>query len=174
MPFTCTELSILFGSQDGVASPEDIDTVLTDGLGLRYSILGPFEAIHLNANGVFSLYAFTGCVAMWMLFRALSCCGLILLWPYLAVALSCCGLILLCSSVCETGVGDYCERYGENISRVCEDQGGPRQMSGQALDTLKQRMEQKYPLDQLEERRRLRDKRLASLARHRCGEQKDK
>ena len=158
MPFTCTELSVLFGSQDGVASPEDIDTVLTDGLGLRYSILGPFEAIHLNANGVFSLYAFTGCVAMWMLFRALSCCG----------------LILLCSSVCETGVGDYCERYGENISRVCEDQGGPRQMSGQALDTLKQRMEQKYPLDQLEERRRLRDKRLASLARHRCGEQKDK
>lgn len=39
-------------SQDGVASPEDIDTVLTDGLGLRYSILGPFEAIHLNANGM--------------------------------------------------------------------------------------------------------------------------
>lgn len=47
-------------------------------------------------------------------------------------------------------------------------------MSGQALDALKQKMEQKYPLDQLEERRRLRDKRLAALARHRCGEQKDK
>lgn len=76
MAFTCSELSVLFGYQDGVASPEDIDTVITDGLGLRYSILGPFEAIHLNANGMFSLYAFTGYVAMWMLFRALSCYGL--------------------------------------------------------------------------------------------------
>ena len=46
-------------------------------------------------------------------------------------------------------------------------------MNGQALDSLKQRMEQKIPLDKLEERRRLRDSRLAALARHRCGEQKD-
>ena len=38
--------------EDGIASPEDIDTALTDGLGLRYSILGPFEVMHLNANGV--------------------------------------------------------------------------------------------------------------------------
>ena len=47
----------LFGSQDGVDSPEDIDTVLTDGLGMRYSILGPFEAIHLNANGMFCMHS---------------------------------------------------------------------------------------------------------------------
>ena len=37
--------------KDGVASPEDIDKVMTDGLGLRYSLIGPFETIHLNANG---------------------------------------------------------------------------------------------------------------------------
>lgn len=87
---------------------------------------------------------------------------------YLAVVVSC--TVPLCGNA---GIGDYCERYGENISRVCEEQGGPRQMNGQALDSLKQRMEQKIPLDKLEERRRLRDSRLAALARHRCGEQKD-
>ena len=133
-----------------MASPEDIDTVLTDGLGLRYSILGPFEAIHLNANGMSCQCTVAGCGPMWCMLLALSCLN-----------------------IHSTGIGDYCERYGENISRICEDQGGPRQLNGQALDSLKQSMEQKFPLDQLEERRRLRDKRLAALTRHRCGEQKN-
>lgn len=39
--------------QDGVASPEDIDTAVSQGLGLRWSFMGPFETIDLNANGVF-------------------------------------------------------------------------------------------------------------------------
>lgn len=38
--------------QDGVASPEDIDTAFSQGLGLRYSFMGPFETMHLNANGI--------------------------------------------------------------------------------------------------------------------------
>ena len=38
--------------QDGVCSPEDIDTTVTDGLGLRYSLIGPFETMQLNANGM--------------------------------------------------------------------------------------------------------------------------
>lgn len=146
---------LLSWSQDGVASPEDIDTVLTDGLGLRYSILGPFEAIHLNANGMSCRCTVAGCAPMCMLL-ALSCSSAV----YILLEYS-------------TGIGDYCERYGENISRICEEQGGPRQLNGQALDSLKQRMEQKIPLDQLEERRRLRDKRLAALTRHRCSEEKN-
>ena len=73
--------------------------------------------------------------------------------------------------MCVTGIEDYCERYGENIVRICKEQGGPRQMSGKALDALKQKMEQRIPLDQLEERRKLRDGRLAALARLR--EKKD-
>ena len=39
-------------TQDGVASPEDIDTAISHGLGLRYSFMGPFETMHLNATGI--------------------------------------------------------------------------------------------------------------------------
>lgn len=35
----------------GVASAEDIDTTVKDGLGLRWSFMGPFETIDLNAPG---------------------------------------------------------------------------------------------------------------------------
>lgn len=39
--------------EDGVCSPEDIDTACSEGLGHRYSFMGPFETIDLNApNGV--------------------------------------------------------------------------------------------------------------------------
>ncbi|KAK2550588.1 Lambda-crystallin-like protein [Acropora cervicornis] len=36
--------------EDGVCSAEDVETTMTEGLGLRYSLLGPFETMHLNAN----------------------------------------------------------------------------------------------------------------------------
>ena len=36
---------------DGVASAEDIDVAIRDGLGLRWSFMGPFETIDLNAPG---------------------------------------------------------------------------------------------------------------------------
>jgi L-gulonate 3-dehydrogenase len=35
----------------GVVSPQDLDKTLKDGLGLRWSFLGPFETIELNAPG---------------------------------------------------------------------------------------------------------------------------
>lgn len=35
--------------EDGVASCEDIDKTVRDGLGLRWSFMGPFETIDLNA-----------------------------------------------------------------------------------------------------------------------------
>jgi L-gulonate 3-dehydrogenase len=101
--------------EDGVASPEDIDKVMTDGLGLRYSLIGPFETIHLNANGI----------------------------------------------------EDYCKRYGENIVKICEEQGKPRPLSGKTLEEAKKIMEEKIPLDQIGERRKLRDRRLVALACHR-------
>lgn len=36
---------------DGVASPQDVDKTIRDGLGLRWSFMGPFETIELNAPG---------------------------------------------------------------------------------------------------------------------------
>ena len=36
---------------DGYVSPEDLDKTVRDGLGLRWSFMGPFETIELNAPG---------------------------------------------------------------------------------------------------------------------------
>jgi len=37
--------------EQGIASPADIDTAICDGLGLRWSFMGPFKTIDLNAPG---------------------------------------------------------------------------------------------------------------------------
>jgi 3-hydroxyacyl-CoA dehydrogenase len=42
--------------KDGVASAEDVDTAIRDGIGLRWSFMGPFETIDLNAPGGISDY----------------------------------------------------------------------------------------------------------------------
>jgi len=45
----------------GIMSPEDVDAVMSDGLGLRWSFLGPFETIDLNApEGVAQYEKFYG------------------------------------------------------------------------------------------------------------------
>lgn len=36
---------------DGIAGPDDIDTVMKSALGLRWSFMGPFETVDLNAPG---------------------------------------------------------------------------------------------------------------------------
>lgn len=37
---------------DGILSVEDVDKVMSEGLGMRYAFLGPFETAHLNAEGM--------------------------------------------------------------------------------------------------------------------------
>ncbi|XP_014211644.1 lambda-crystallin homolog [Copidosoma floridanum] len=37
---------------DGILDVKDIDTVMSEGLGMRYAFLGPFETAHLNAEGM--------------------------------------------------------------------------------------------------------------------------
>ena len=44
-------------AEGGYASPEDIDKTVRDGLGLRWSFIGPFETIDLNAPGGLRDYA---------------------------------------------------------------------------------------------------------------------
>jgi len=43
--------------EEGYASLEDIDTTVSEGLGLRWSFMGPFETIDLNAPGGIADYA---------------------------------------------------------------------------------------------------------------------
>jgi 3-hydroxyacyl-CoA dehydrogenase len=42
---------------DGVITPEDLDATVKHGLGLRWSFMGPFETIDLNAPGGVADYA---------------------------------------------------------------------------------------------------------------------
>jgi 3-hydroxyacyl-CoA dehydrogenase len=43
--------------QGGYATPDDVDKTVRDGLGLRWSFMGPFETIDLNAPGGVADYA---------------------------------------------------------------------------------------------------------------------
>jgi len=43
--------------RDGVASVEDIDLVMRDGVGLRWSVIGPFETVDLNTRGGIASHA---------------------------------------------------------------------------------------------------------------------
>lgn len=43
--------------RDGVMSADDVDACVRDGLGLRWSFMGPFETIDLNAPGGVADYA---------------------------------------------------------------------------------------------------------------------
>jgi 3-hydroxyacyl-CoA dehydrogenase len=38
-------------ASEGYATPQDLDKTVSDGLGLRWSFMGPFETIELNAPG---------------------------------------------------------------------------------------------------------------------------
>jgi len=42
---------------EGYVSPQDLDKTISDGLGLRWSFMGPFETIDLNAPGGVADYA---------------------------------------------------------------------------------------------------------------------
>ncbi|MGO3152743.1 MAG: 3-hydroxyacyl-CoA dehydrogenase [Galactobacter sp.] len=43
--------------RDGVATVEDIDTVMRDGLGRRWAFMGPFETVDLNTRGGITAHA---------------------------------------------------------------------------------------------------------------------
>ena len=36
---------------DGILNAEDVDTLMSQGLGMRYAWMGPLETAHLNAEG---------------------------------------------------------------------------------------------------------------------------
>ncbi len=43
--------------RDGVSTVDDIDRIVRDGLGLRWSVIGPFETVDLNTQGGIASHA---------------------------------------------------------------------------------------------------------------------
>ena len=43
--------------EDDVISVTDVDSVMSDGLGMRYAFIGPWETAHLNAQGMEEYFA---------------------------------------------------------------------------------------------------------------------
>ena len=70
------------------------------------------------------------------------------------------------------GVADYAERYGANIERVSGEQSNTRSWSGPTAQKIHDEMCKTMPVEELDERRKLRDERLAALALHRSKDVK--
>ncbi|WP_375508614.1 3-hydroxyacyl-CoA dehydrogenase family protein [uncultured Caballeronia sp.] len=43
--------------RDGIATVEDIDLLMTETLGMRWSVVGPFETVDLNTRGGIGFHA---------------------------------------------------------------------------------------------------------------------
>lgn len=97
----------------GVMSVEDVDKVMWAGLGMRYAFIGPFETMHLNAEGM----------------------------------------------------SNYLDRYGPTIRTVSNTFGPNPTFIGPGAEKIAKQMNEMIPLDQLEERRRLRDSKVAALSK---------
>ena len=74
--------------------------------------------------------------------------------------------VSICHLFLIAGIRDYCHRYGANIKTVCEDQAPTRELAGPTLETINKAMVARTPVENLGERRKWRDERLAALAVH--------
>ncbi|XP_060080215.1 lambda-crystallin-like isoform X2 [Ylistrum balloti] len=99
--------------KDGVMSPEDVDKVMSEGLGRRYAFMGPLETAYLNADG-------------WL---------------------------------------SYQERYAGMMDRVSSSFAPFPKIEGPTLQKIHDAFLEKIPIDQLDERRKWRDERLARLSK---------
>lgn len=43
--------------RDGIATVEDLDLLMTETLGMRWSVVGPFETVDLNTRGGIGFHA---------------------------------------------------------------------------------------------------------------------
>jgi 3-hydroxyacyl-CoA dehydrogenase len=101
---------------EGYVSPQDLDKTIKDGLGLRWSFMGPFETIELNAPG---------------------------------------------------GIPDYCARYGPSLSKLSA--ADPAIYGGANLARILGEWGDTPTKDQIAERMRTRDQRLAALRAHKAA-----
>ena len=65
------------------------------------------------------------------------------------------------------GAVDYCQRYGENIKRVCLEQQelGARDLAGPTLERVSEYLNSKIPIEKFEERRAWRDEWLKAITK---------
>jgi len=100
---------------EGYVSPQDLDKTIKDGLGLRWSFMGPFATIELNAPG---------------------------------------------------GIADYCARYTGFYKRLQAKPAGVEVFEDGNIAAILREWGTSATPEQLAERTRWRDQRLAALAAH--------
>ncbi|XP_052212986.1 lambda-crystallin-like isoform X2 [Dreissena polymorpha] len=61
------------------------------------------------------------------------------------------------------GLKHFCSLYGDSIYELQNQSGPPIKLEGATLDIIQQQIEERIPLDKIEERRKWRDERLAEL-----------
>jgi 3-hydroxyacyl-CoA dehydrogenase len=105
--------------QEGYVTPQDLDTTVADGLGLRWSFMGPFETIELNAPG---------------------------------------------------GIGDYCARYTPWFRRYMADLPPPSVWDDNQWSKAAAAWGQAPSADEITDKSRWRNERLAALAAHKRGQ----
>jgi L-gulonate 3-dehydrogenase len=105
---------------EGYVSPQDLDKTIKDGLGLRWSFMGPFETIELNAPG---------------------------------------------------GIPDYCRRYGASLGKLSA--ADPAIYGGLNLDRILAEWGEVPTREQIAQRMRVRDQRLAALKAHKALVKRD-
>ena len=105
--------------QEGYVSPQDLDHTISDGLGLRWAFMGPFETIELNAPG---------------------------------------------------GIADYCRRYTPWFKRYMADLPPPSVWDDAAWQKAADAWGPSPSPEQIADKSRWRDQRLAALAAHKRGQ----
>ena len=72
---------------------------------------------------------------------------------------------MIFSSRTLTGMGSYIERYAQTMREVSAGFGPIPTFDGKGYEQIMKEMNEQIPLDQLEERRKWRDARMAGLAK---------
>ena len=121
---------------DNILNVEDIDKVMSEGLGMRYAFLGPLETAHLNANGL-------------IMSDAIISSFFLVIDKYIFLF---------------SGMLDYANKFSNVIYSVSKTMKGVPKMEGPTLMSVANQLNQMTPLDKLQEKRAWRDSCLLQLA----------
>lgn len=126
---------------------EDIDKVMTEGLGMRYAFLGPLETAHLNAEGSLVLR-----------------CSKVFFLHHKCQHFVQDRILFIKTRFLVAGMANYCERYSNSIYNVCQTMPPPPKFEGSLVKEMNNQLVAKVPLNKLQERRDWRDHCLMGLS----------